>query len=106
MYDSLNFNIVQRRFLCRGTHGQADFAYAYLQMGTDIQRSDALSLACLYCAELSQVKAEQRGKAHRRLRSEQEHVVGNNVCHELADQEKSSTILSILFLSLASLVPH
>lgn len=43
VYGSLNFNIVQRSFLCRGTHGQADFAYAYLQMGTGIESSDALS---------------------------------------------------------------
>lgn len=69
-------------------------------------REVTISLACLYCADLSQVKAEQRGKAHRRLCSEQEHVVENNVCHELADQEKSSTILSISFPSLASLVPY
>lgn len=69
-------------------------------------RAATLSLACLYCAELSQVKTEQRGKAHRRLCSDQEHVVGNSVCHELADQEKGSIILSILFPSLASLIPH
>lgn len=43
VYGSLHFNIVQRSFLCRGTHGQADFAYAYLQMGIGIQKSDALS---------------------------------------------------------------
>jgi len=43
VYGSLNFNIVQRSFLCRGTHRQADFAYAYLQMGIGIQKSDALS---------------------------------------------------------------
>lgn len=43
VYGSLNLNIVQRSFLCRGTHGQADFAYAYLQIGIGIQKSDALS---------------------------------------------------------------
>lgn len=74
------------------------------RLGAGKQSRGMLSLAHLYGVELSLVKAEQRGEAQRRLCSEPEHVVRDNVCQELADQEKISTVLSILFPSLASLI--